>query len=138
MTVFLGPYHAVYRHNAGRRLCIFHQRRTKTPDPEGTSWVRGRGNGSGFGVVASDPCDGNVGRHGRMAFIPPVAGFLLGIAFLLLLDRIIPHLHIGCEESEGAKMLFEAFYYAGYAGSSDAQYPGRDLQRRGICRSCHR
>ena len=40
---------------------------------------------------------------GRMAFIPPVAGFLLGIAFLLLLDRIIPHLHIGCEESEGPK-----------------------------------
>ena len=38
-----------------------------------------------------------------MAFIPPVAGFLLGIAFLLLLDRIIPHLHIGCEETEGPK-----------------------------------
>ena len=31
---------------------------------------------------------------GKLAFIPPTAGFLLGIGFLLLLDRLIPHLHI--------------------------------------------
>ncbi|QDW74075.1 ZIP family metal transporter [Lachnospiraceae bacterium KGMB03038] len=40
---------------------------------------------------------------GKLAFIPPVAGFFLGIGFLLLLDKIIPHLHIGCDEAEGPK-----------------------------------
>lgn len=40
---------------------------------------------------------------GKLAFIPPVAGFFLGIGFLLLLDKIIPHLHIGCDEVEGPK-----------------------------------
>ena len=40
---------------------------------------------------------------GKLAFIPPTAGFLLGIGFLLLLDRLIPHLHIGCSEAEGPK-----------------------------------
>ena len=30
-------------------------------------------------------------------------GFLVGIVFLLALDRLIPHLHLGSEESEGPK-----------------------------------
>ena len=38
---------------------------------------------------------------GRMAFLPAAAGFLLGICFLLLLDRTVPHLHMDCEEPEG-------------------------------------
>lgn len=38
---------------------------------------------------------------GKLAFFPAAAGFLIGIAFLLLLDRLIPHLHIGAERSEG-------------------------------------
>ena len=29
---------------------------------------------------------------GRFAFVPAAAGFLLGIAFLLLMDRLVPHL----------------------------------------------
>ncbi|MDO4305823.1 MAG: ZIP family metal transporter [Eubacteriales bacterium] len=40
---------------------------------------------------------------GRMAFIPAVAGFWLGILFLLFLDCVIPHLHQGSEEPEGLK-----------------------------------
>ena len=32
---------------------------------------------------------------GKFAFVPAAAGFLLGIAFLLVLDRTIPHMHIG-------------------------------------------
>ena len=47
-----------------------YKRQTKTSDPEGTSWIRGRGDGGGFCVVASDPCDGNVGRHGKDGFYP--------------------------------------------------------------------
>ena len=40
---------------------------------------------------------------GRLAFLPAVVGFLLGIFFLLLLDHVIPHLHLGSEEAEGPK-----------------------------------
>lgn len=40
---------------------------------------------------------------GRLAFIPASVGFLLGILFLLLMDRLIPHLHLNCDEPEGTK-----------------------------------
>ncbi len=38
---------------------------------------------------------------GRLSFIPAVIGFLLGIAFLLLLDHVIPHLHMNSDQAEG-------------------------------------
>lgn len=38
---------------------------------------------------------------GRFAFVPAALGLLLGFAFLLFMDRMIPHLHIGAEKSEG-------------------------------------
>ncbi len=40
---------------------------------------------------------------GKLAFIPAVAGFWLGILFLLFLDRAIPHLHRNSDEAEGPK-----------------------------------
>lgn len=40
---------------------------------------------------------------GKLAFFPAAAGLLLGVAFLLLMDRIVPHLHLGSEVSEGPK-----------------------------------
>lgn len=43
---------------------------------------------------------------GKFAFIPAAAGFLLGIAFLLLMDHLIPHLHLEQEEPEGMKKSF--------------------------------
>lgn len=36
-----------------------------------------------------------------LAFIPTVIGFWAGVGFLLLLDRIIPHLHAGSTVAEG-------------------------------------
>lgn len=39
-------------------------------------------------------------KMGKLAFIPAVIGFLLGIAFLLLLDRNVPHIHLD-NEKEG-------------------------------------
>lgn len=42
------------------------------------------------------------GDMGKWAFLPAVIGFLLGIGFLLALDRIVPHLHLG-GETEGPK-----------------------------------
>ena len=40
---------------------------------------------------------------GKLAFLPAAVGFLLGIAFLLLLDRMIPHLHLESDEAESPK-----------------------------------
>lgn len=38
---------------------------------------------------------------GVWSFVPAVVGFWIGILFLLLLDKIIPHLHRGSDEPEG-------------------------------------
>ena len=38
---------------------------------------------------------------GKLAFMPAVIGFWVGTLFLLLLDRIIPHLHLDTEKAEG-------------------------------------
>ena len=40
---------------------------------------------------------------GRMAFVPAAAGFLAGIFFLLLLDKLVPHLHLDHDKPEGMK-----------------------------------
>ena len=40
---------------------------------------------------------------GRWSFVPSVAGFWLGILFLLLLDRLIPHLHLYANQAEGPR-----------------------------------
>lgn len=40
---------------------------------------------------------------GKWSFIPAVVGFWLGILFLLLLDKIIPHLHQNSSKPEGTK-----------------------------------
>ena len=40
---------------------------------------------------------------GRLAFLPAAAGFLLGMAFLLLLDKLIPHLHMNSDKAEGIR-----------------------------------
>lgn len=42
-------------------------------------------------------------ESGIIAWIPSAVGFALGIAFLLLLDIIIPHLHVNCSKPEGSK-----------------------------------
>lgn len=40
---------------------------------------------------------------GKWAFIPAVAGFWIGVAMLLLLDRCVPHLHLNSDEPEGIR-----------------------------------
>ena len=39
----------------------------------------------------------------KIAWLPSAVGFLIGIGFLLLLDNIIPHLHINSDKPEGTK-----------------------------------
>ena len=40
------------------------------------------------------------------SFVPVASGFLLGIAFLLILDRVIPHQHLNSAEPEGIRSGF--------------------------------
>ena len=43
---------------------------------------------------------------GRLAFLPAVVGFWLGVGFLLALDMLVPHLHQGADSPEGLKTGF--------------------------------
>ena len=40
---------------------------------------------------------------GALSFFLAVVGFWIGVLFLLTLDHLIPHLHVGSEQSEGPK-----------------------------------
>ena len=42
-------------------------------------------------------------EQGKVAWIPAAVGFMLGIIFLLVLDSLIPHLHLDSEKPEGLK-----------------------------------
>ncbi len=42
-------------------------------------------------------------NFGSMSFIPSAIGFSLGIVFLLILDSVIPHLHLNTDKAEGMK-----------------------------------
>ena len=41
--------------------------------------------------------------QGKVAWIPAAIGFLLGIVFLLVLDSLVPHMHLESEKPEGMK-----------------------------------
>ena len=47
--------------------------------------------------------------HGQAKWIPALVGFLAGGAFLLIIDRILPHLHMGLaiENAEGIKTSWQ-------------------------------
>lgn len=40
---------------------------------------------------------------GKWAVVPAAVGFLLGIGFLLLIDELTPHLHVGSDKPEGPR-----------------------------------
>ena len=42
-------------------------------------------------------------EQGKIGWIPASIGFLLGILFLLVLDSIVPHMHLESEKPEGIK-----------------------------------
>lgn len=53
-------------------------------------------------IPAMEQSDG----MGVWSFVPAVAGFWMGIVFLLALDRAIPHLHLNSNKAEGPKSNF--------------------------------
>ena len=50
-------------------------------------------------IPSMDMCE----DMGKLAFIPAAAGFLVGILFLLLIDSLVPHLHMGSNVPEGRR-----------------------------------
>lgn len=42
-------------------------------------------------------------EQGKLAWVPAAIGFMLGIIFLLILDSVIPHLHLNNSKPEGIK-----------------------------------
>lgn len=42
-------------------------------------------------------------ERGNLTWLPATVGFLLGMGFLLLLDSLVPHIHIDRQEPEGVK-----------------------------------
>ena len=47
------------------------------------------------------PAMQQAGDMGKLAFLPAVVGFWCGVLFLLVLDSVIPHLHMNAEKAEG-------------------------------------
>lgn len=45
-------------------------------------------------------------EEGKNILLPVGGGFLLGVLFLLLLDKLLPHMHLGSEEAEGLPSRF--------------------------------
>lgn len=41
---------------------------------------------------------------GKLAFIPAALGIAIGMAFLLIMDKLIPHIHLDSNEPEGIKV----------------------------------
>ena len=42
-------------------------------------------------------------ENGKWAVLPAVVGFLLGMGFLLIIDELTPHLHLGSDKPEGPR-----------------------------------
>ncbi len=63
-------------------------------------------------IPAMEMCE----SAGKLAFVPAAAGFSIGIVFLWVLDKLIPHLHMGSDTPEGRKEQFKENDDAGVCG----------------------
>ena len=89
--------------NNSRRGCVFFMKKTL-----GDLVQRSLGFAAGVMVAASIwslliPAIDQSTHLGKLSFLPAFAGFWCGILFLLALDHLIPHLHVGSEQAEGPK-----------------------------------
>ena len=73
----------------------------------------------------------NAGK-GRGAVLPAILGFWVGTLFLLLLDHVIPHLHMFADQAEGPKSHLGKDNHDD-SGSDLAQYSGRYGGRHCLC-----
>lgn len=93
---------SVCRNNAGSGLCVFLKGQITANGSKITSGFCFRSHGGSFGVVAFDSGFEYGGKYnGKSVGDTAAAGFLLGMGFLLLMDQLTPHLHLGNEKPEG-------------------------------------
>ena len=78
-------------HHAWLCLRVFHARRDVSANAKNVAWLCVGRDGGSIGMVAAHPVDGYGGR------------FLLGMGFLLMIDEVTPHLHIGTDKPEGMR-----------------------------------
>ncbi|HIU81555.1 MAG TPA: ZIP family metal transporter [Candidatus Ornithoclostridium faecavium] len=45
--------------------------------------------------------------YGKFNFVPAAAGFLIGGLFLVVLDKLVPHVHFGTSEEEGPRVALK-------------------------------
>lgn len=78
------------------------------------------------------PAFEGAGSWGVWSFIPVAVGFLLGGVFLVLLNKIVPHIHFGTNEEEGL--------HSSLKKPDEALFCCDDTQhsRRACCRLCVR
>ena len=93
---------------AGRSVCVFMQRALGDLVQRSLA-----GFAAGVMVAASVwslliPAIEQSEGLGRFAFFPAFAGFWFGVLFLLALDHLIPHLHVGSEELRAKSRLAAA------------------------------
>lgn len=50
---------------------------------------------------------------GKLSFLPAFIGFWVDVLFLLLLDRLISHLHVGSEPGRGSEKQARAHHHDG-------------------------
>ena len=74
---------------------------------------------------------------GRLSFVPAAVGFVLGIFFLLMMDRLIPHLHLHDEKPEGLPAQLKKDNNACACGYV-TQYTGGHGSRSGLRRAFDR
>ena len=103
MEVFVGLLIPFLRTTAGA-ACVFFMKKT-LGDLVQRSLA---GFAAGVMVAASIwslliPAIDQSAHLGKLSFLPAFAGFWCGILFLLALDHLIPHLHVGSEQAEGPK-----------------------------------
>lgn len=103
MDIFLGIMVPFFGTAAGA-ACVFFLRREMKPMIQRVFL----GFAAGVMVAASVwslliPAMDMSSDMGKFAFMPAVIGFLLGIGFLLVMDSVIPHLHIGSDKPEGTR-----------------------------------
>lgn len=84
-------------------MCVFCKEFHKAVGTQDSSWICFRSDGGSLGLVAFDSGYRYVCSSGHFAFIPAVAGLAVGMIFLLLMDKMIPHLHYGSQDPEGPK-----------------------------------
>ena len=76
-------------------------------------------------------------NQNAIEWIPATVGFLLGIVFLLILDSIIPHLHLHTDKPEGLKSKIQKTTMMVFAVTLH-NIPEGMAVRSGLCRSFSR